>query len=111
MARDLTAMGTPRTESAVRAELSRLELSLPDLRTDLSVEMVCDLVGRSRPTVLGALTRRELKGRKADGAWRVWPSEVRRWVLADPSVVVPAAVESWDELVGLLGGLWGVPNE
>jgi len=86
-------------------------ISISELRTDLTVAMVCDLTGRSEPTILRALARRELRGRMSDGAWRVWPSELRRWVLADASRVVPRAVQSWEELVGLLGGLWGVPDD
>lgn len=86
-------------------------LRLNELRTDLGVGLICELVGRSEAYVLRALARRDLRGRRLDGAWRVWPSELRRWILADRSRVLLREVVLWEELAGLLAGEWGVAEE
>jgi len=111
LARDLGAMGPGRSPDAVRRQLLRMGLRLEDLRTDLGVGLITELVGRSEPFILRALGRRELHGRQVDGAWRVWPSELRRWILADRSRVLLREVVLWEELAGLLAGEWGVAEE
>lgn len=49
LAREVSRIGPAHTEGAVRVEMSRLGLSACDLRTDLTVTQVAELVGRSAP--------------------------------------------------------------
>ena len=108
LAREVSAIGPEHTEGAVRAELSRMGLSAESLRTDLTVSQVGELVGRSEGYVLAAIQRRELRARMAQGAWRVWPSEVVAWIDADPNRINwQRAKGSAHELWTLARGLWG----
>lgn len=107
LARELTRMGTRRTADAVRRELLRLGLTLAELRTDLTVSLVCELTGRSEPYVLRAIGRRELAAERLGVSWRIWPSQLRSWILADKARVLWKQVELREELVGLLAGEWG----
>ncbi len=111
LARDLTKMGRTRSPNGVRRQLLRMSMSIAELRTELTVRLVCELIGRSEPFVLRAIGRKELGARQSEGAWRIWPSELRVYVLADRSRVDQRRVELWDELVGLLAGEWGVSED
>lgn len=111
LTRDLRAMGFHRDESAVRRQLSVLALSLPTLRVELTLRTCEQLIGRSVPTLMAHIRRRELSARMTDGAWRVWPSELREYVLADKGRVDWARSELPHELMGLLASEWGVSED
>jgi hypothetical protein len=103
-----------RTTGSVRRQLSVLAMSMPDLRTELTVRQVADIVGRPESYVMAAIRRGELGARKLDNAWRIWPSEVRDWLDTDPERVLPACVGlATDEATGepITGGwvtLWAL---
>lgn len=127
LAREVSRLGPARSASAVRHQLVALGLAgvepeegkprgrytLGDLRTELTVDKVAYLTGQDSETVYAQLERRELRGHKADGAWRIWPVELRRWALANRDRLQrrAAVAEGWHELVGLLAGEWGVTDE
>lgn len=94
-----------RSEGGVRWRLALLGLSIEELRTDLTATTVAELIGRDIGFVLSRIRRRELPARQQDGAWRVWPSQVREWIRQDPSVVEWGRVGNWASyLVALLTG-------
>lgn len=101
-----------RSGGAVRNRKSRLRLRAEDWRIQLDVVTVAQLIGRHHKTVTSWLERGELKGRRHKCGWRVWPKQLREFVLAEPSRVRWTALgtDAW-ELVNLLGGRWGVGED
>jgi hypothetical protein len=100
--------------SALRLRLSSLGLRPSELRTDLTVSQVALLIGRSEDYVRTLVHRRALPWRRVDGVWRVWPSELRTWLLEDAAGRVEWGRVPRDELptiVGLLVGAWGVSED
>jgi hypothetical protein len=97
------------TVRAVSATLWRHGISRS--RLSLTPRQVEPLTGRSVATVLRAIGRGTLPAHQQDGAWRVMPTALRRWILDCPERVDPARVEDWYGLAWLLGGLWGVSSE
>ena len=102
LAREVSRLGPAHSEGAVRVELSRLGLSACDLRTDLTVLQVAELIGRSPPYVLAAIRRKELAALQQDGAWRIWPSEVLAWIDADPTRI------GWQRVGAVAHELWAL---
>jgi len=99
-----------RTELAVRRKLNTLGLTDEDLRTDLTLEQVAELVGRSATYLRQHINLRRLSARIVEGAYRVWPSELRAWVDADRSRV-DWTLADVDTLWGLGRGEWGISEE
>lgn len=100
--------------SALRLRLSRLALRPSELRTDLTVSQVASLIGRSEDYVRTLVSRRVMPWRRVDGVWRVWPSELRAWLLEDAAGRVEWGRVSREDLptvVGLLVGAWGVSED
>ena len=95
LAREVSKAGPERTEGAVRKELVGLGLAgcepvegmprghytLRDMRPDMTLEQVEEVTGIARSRLLSRIERGELHGRKEAGAWRVWPTKLREWLL------------------------------
>ncbi len=101
-----------RSAKAVRDELGRLGISVVEARQPLSASLAAALIGRDVGVVLRAIGRQELPAHHAVGevAWRIWPVDLRTWVLADKERADPARVRRnglWTELAGLLADEWG----
>ena len=106
LAREVSKVGPTRTEAAVRKELVELDLAgcepvegmprgrytLPDMRPDMTLEQVEDVTGIPRSRILSRIERGELHGRKEDGAWRVWPTKLREWLLGPGGELLDAVV-------------------
>lgn len=96
------------SKAAVIVRLSALGLRMSELRTDLTAPTVAGLVGWSE-----AWVRQHLRGRMVDGVWRMWPSELRLWILEDVRRVRWERVDraSLLDTVGLIVGDWGVGED
>lgn len=99
-----------RTELAVRRKLAAMGLDPEELRIDLTLEQVSELVGRSVTYLRQQVHLRRLPARVVDGTYRVWPSELRAWVDADRSRVDWSLADT-DSLWGLARGEWGISEE
>lgn len=101
------------SRNAVRCRLSRLRLRISEMRTDLTATAVAKLVGWSEDWVIKAFKAKKMRGRKVDGVWRIWPSELRDWIVDDVRRVRWERVERQDllEVVSLLVGDWGVSDD
>lgn len=102
------------SESRVRQEMASLGLSLPELRTTLTLRMVCRLTGRSEPVMLAAIRRGELQAYQQGSSWCVLPRHLRRWMVEHIQAINLDRVGDGDveagrlEVLGLLAGTWGV---
>jgi DNA-binding Lrp family transcriptional regulator len=96
------------SRAAVQQRMHDLNLRLSELRTELTASMVARLVGWSEVWV-----RNSLRGRTVDGVWRIWPSELRAWMLQDVRRVRWERVAREDiiDAVGLVVGDWGVGDD
>ena len=113
MSKKRLAKLTSYSVNAVRMKLSELNLRPSDLRTDLTVSQVAKLIGYSEDWVRGTVKRKEMPWRETDGVLRVWPSELRAWVLEDPRSRVQwskVAREDLGDIAGLIAGDWGVSD-
>lgn len=118
---DRLARELGRTKRAVQLRLVCLGRHMPELRQTLTLSQVERLTGRVAPTLLGAIRRGELRAHQSDGAWRVWPSDLRTWLLGDLDRLdldrVGEPEEHGDiaharrEILGLIGELWGTTGE
>lgn len=130
LAREVSRLGPPRTEPAVRKQLVELGLAgaepvdgmprgrytLGDLRPDLTLEQVEDVTGIPRSRLLSRIERGELHARKEDGAWRVWPTKLREWLAGGPGralleEVLGKAVDEPGTLIHFLLGELGLSEE
>jgi len=111
LVRDLAEMGYRRTPKAVYARLDVLALVLAELRVELTLATCGQLTGRTVPTLMAHVRRKYLTARMTDGAWRVWPADLRTYVLADKARVDWSKVELRHELLGLMGSEWGVSED
>lgn len=106
-------VGRGRSVHAVRVRLSRLGLCISELRTDLPIATAAALVGWSEDWLLGRVRRKELRAHESGGVWRIWPSSLRDWVVADVTRVRWERVgrEYLLDLAGLLTGAWGLSDD
>lgn len=100
-----------RTPDSIRARLSVHELRLTELRLELTLVVCGQLIGRDPSTLEAWIRRGELRARRVDGAWRVWPKTLRELVLGDKSRVDWSRVTLRHELIGLLAEEWGVSDD
>lgn len=96
-----------RSPDAIRVRASVLGLCISDRRVDLSLAQAAALAGRDVVSLLAAVRRGDLSARQVEGVWRVWPTELRTWALADLARVVLRRSADEYTMLGLLVGLWG----
>ena len=114
LARELAELcGTARAPRRIRARIAYL-LGMPsrELRLELSIPQVATLIGRDRRFVTAEIERRRLPARRSseDGRRYVVPSVLRTYVDRDLTRVDWTRCD-WRELIDLLRGGWGVPDE
>lgn len=100
------------SRSSVELRMLRLDMRLSELRTDLAVSDVARLVGYSEQWLRER--RKWMPWRVVDGVMRIWPSQVRAWILEDPRGRVQwsrVAREDLGDVVGLIVGDWGVSED
>lgn len=106
-------IGRGRSVVAVEVRLSRLGIRVSELRTDLSVATASTLVGWSEDWLLRAIRRKEIKAQQVDGVWRIWPSALRDWIIADVRRVRWERVAREDllDVASLIAGDWGLSED
>lgn len=102
------------SESRVRQELASMGLSLPELRTSMTLRTACRLTGRSEPMMLAEIRRGALQAYQQGSSWHVLARHLRRWMVEHIPDINLDRVGDGDvqigriEVLGLLAGTWGV---
>ena len=108
---ELRRRGHVRSLRAVQDQMvTVLRLGRRDSRADLTVVQVAALLGRGEGFVRDEIGRKRLRAYDIDGAWRVYPSSLREYVLGDLDRADWLKCER-RELLSLLMRQWGVSDE
>lgn len=108
-----------RTERDLRREYAAMGIVPEELITHLGVAAIARLTGLSGPAIIAAIRRGDLRADQRHGSWKAEPADVRAWMLERLSSLdvrvgsdEPGEAKTRGvELMGLLGGLWGISEQ